>query len=61
MNMADVKTKRGCDTTGVGMVVCARHGMRLPNGIADLQYGERCVVLYGSDVVFFTHLNCTDM
>ncbi|KIM62429.1 hypothetical protein SCLCIDRAFT_24966 [Scleroderma citrinum Foug A] len=43
VNMADVKTKKGCDATGVGMVVCARHGMRLPNGVADLQYGERYV------------------
>ncbi|KIM60068.1 hypothetical protein SCLCIDRAFT_26859 [Scleroderma citrinum Foug A] len=43
VNMADVKTKRGCDASGVGMVVCARHGMRLPNGVADLQYGERYV------------------
>ena len=41
VNMADVKSKKGCDATGVGMVVCARHGMKLPNGIADLQYGER--------------------
>ena len=45
VNMADMKMKKGCDATGVGMVVCARHGMRLPNGVADLQYGERCVVL----------------
>ena len=51
VNMADVKSKKGCDATGVGMVVCARHSMRPPNGVADLQYGERCVVLYASDVV----------
>ena len=43
--MAEVKTKKGCDATGVGMVVCVRHGMRLLNGIADLQYGERYISL----------------
>ena len=57
VNMADVKMKKGCDATGVGMVVCARHGMRLPNGVADLQYGERYVVSYTSGMVFFTEEN----
>ena len=38
VNMANVKSKKGCDATGVGMVVCARHGMRLPNGVVDLQF-----------------------
>ena len=61
VNMADAKTKKRCDATGVGMVVCARHGMRLPNGVADLQYGERCIVLYAADIVFIMHLNRTDM
>ena len=61
VNLADAKMKKGCDVTGVDMVVCARHGMRLPNGVADLQYGERCVVLYATDIVFFMHLNFTDM
>lgn len=41
VNMANVKLKKGCDSTGIGMVVCARHGMRLPNGVVDLQFGER--------------------
>ena len=45
VNMANVKMKKGYDVTGVSMVVCARHGMRLPNGVADLQYGEWCIVL----------------
>jgi len=57
VNMADVKMKKGCDATGVGMVVCARHGMRLPNGVADLQYGERYVISYTSGMVFFTGTN----
>jgi hypothetical protein len=58
--MADVKAKKHCDATGVGMVVCARHSMKLPNGVADLQYRERCVVLYASDAVFLTGINHTD-
>lgn len=59
VNMADVKSKKGCDATGVGMVVCARHGMRLPNGIADLQYGERCIFLstYFNGVCLFMSIN----
>ena len=51
--MADVKMKESCDATSIGMVVCARHGMRLPNGVADLQYGERYVVSYASRMVLF--------
>ena len=55
--MAKVKTKKGCDATGVGMVICVRHGMRLPNGIADLQYGERCVALLIFSEVLLIHEN----
>ena len=57
VNMADVKMKKGWDTTSVGMVVCARHGMRLPNGVANLQYRERYVVSYASGMGFFTGTN----
>ncbi|KIK13300.1 hypothetical protein PISMIDRAFT_31188 [Pisolithus microcarpus 441] len=31
------------DSTGIGIVVCARHGMKLANGVRDLQKGERYV------------------
>ena len=55
--MADVKSKKSCDASGVGMVVCARHGMRLPNGVADLQYGERYVALFTPDVGIFHKSN----
>ncbi|KIO12147.1 hypothetical protein M404DRAFT_79330, partial [Pisolithus tinctorius Marx 270] len=57
VNMADAKSKKGCDATGVGMVVCARHGMRLPNGIVDLQYGERYVNM---DYAFASALHHSD-
>lgn len=29
--------------TGIGTVDCARHDMKRPNGVGDLQKGERCV------------------
>jgi hypothetical protein len=41
--MADVKTSRGLAATGVGTIDCARHNMKLPNGVGDLQKGERHV------------------
>ncbi|KAG1796573.1 uncharacterized protein BJ212DRAFT_1592119 [Suillus subaureus] len=40
VNMANVKTSRGLAATGVGTVDCARHDMKLPNGVGDLQKGE---------------------
>ncbi|KAI6112749.1 hypothetical protein F5141DRAFT_1188096 [Pisolithus sp. B1] len=43
INMADTKANQGLDTTSVGIVVCARHGMMLVNSIGDLQKGERYV------------------
>jgi hypothetical protein len=41
--MADTKSSRGLAATGVGTMDCARHDMKLPNGVGDLQKGERCV------------------
>ncbi|KAI6027144.1 hypothetical protein EDC04DRAFT_2605907 [Pisolithus marmoratus] len=41
VNMADTKANKGLDATSVGIVVCARHGMKLANGARDLQKGER--------------------
>ncbi|KAI5999827.1 hypothetical protein F5J12DRAFT_784599 [Pisolithus orientalis] len=58
VNMADAKSKKGCDATGIGMVVCARHGMRLQNGIVDLQYGERYVNM---DYAFASALHHSDV
>ncbi|KAG2076653.1 hypothetical protein BDR04DRAFT_1149101 [Suillus decipiens] len=43
VNMADTKLSRGLAAMGVGTVDCARHDMKLPNGVGDLQKGERCV------------------
>jgi hypothetical protein len=44
LDYANTKYSRGYAATGVGMVVCARHEFVLPNSVADLQKGERCVL-----------------
>jgi hypothetical protein len=43
MFLANRKRVKGLRTTGVGGVTCARHNMWRPNGIGDLQLGERYV------------------
>jgi hypothetical protein len=43
MFLANAKRVKGLRTTGVGGVTCARHNMWRPNGIGDLQRGERYV------------------
>ncbi|GJF00735.1 CxC2 domain-containing protein [Phanerochaete sordida] len=41
MAHANTKFNKGYATTGVGLVLCARHGFIQPNGVGDLQKGER--------------------
>ncbi|KAJ7493553.1 hypothetical protein FB451DRAFT_1387723 [Mycena latifolia] len=41
MFLANRKRIKGLHTTGVGGVTCVRHNMWRPNGIGDLQLGER--------------------
>ena len=41
MNQAHTKFLAGYTVTGIGMVDCARHGFKRPNGVVDLQKGER--------------------
>ncbi|KAJ7767527.1 hypothetical protein DFH07DRAFT_769622 [Mycena maculata] len=41
MFLANRKRVKGLRTTGVGGVTCARHNMWRPNGVGDLQLGER--------------------
>jgi hypothetical protein len=43
VNSADTKNTRGLAVTGVGTVDCARHNMKRPNSIGDLQLGEKYV------------------
>ncbi|KAG2122502.1 hypothetical protein DEU56DRAFT_873615 [Suillus clintonianus] len=46
--------RRGLAATGVGMIDCARHNMKLPNGVGDLQKGER---YSNMDYLFFSTLH----
>ncbi|KAF8142330.1 hypothetical protein K438DRAFT_1911259 [Mycena galopus ATCC 62051] len=41
LDYANTKFSWGYSTTGVGMGVCARHEFVQPNGVGDLQKGER--------------------
>jgi hypothetical protein len=41
LDYANTKFSREYSTTGVGMGVCARHEFVQPNGVGDLQKGER--------------------
>ncbi|KAJ7435097.1 hypothetical protein B0H11DRAFT_1937910 [Mycena galericulata] len=41
LDYANTKFSRGYSTTGVGMGVCTRHEFIQPNGVGDLQRGER--------------------
>ncbi|KAJ7858428.1 hypothetical protein B0H13DRAFT_1640476 [Mycena leptocephala] len=41
LDYANTKFSRGYASTGVGMGVCARHEFVQPNGVGDLQRGER--------------------
>ncbi|KAG1852279.1 hypothetical protein DFJ58DRAFT_716611 [Suillus subalutaceus] len=54
VNMADTKSSKGLAATGVGTVVCARHDMRLANGVRDLQKGEKYLNM---DYIVFSTLS----
>ncbi|KAG2107192.1 uncharacterized protein F5147DRAFT_746009 [Suillus discolor] len=53
MNMAETKLSQGLAATGVGTVDCARHNMKCPNGVGDLQKGEKYLNM---DYLFFSTL-----
>ncbi|TEB32018.1 hypothetical protein FA13DRAFT_1709457 [Coprinellus micaceus] len=38
---AAIRHTPGYDVTGAGVVICSRHGLIRPNGVGDLQKGER--------------------
>ncbi|KAG1897935.1 uncharacterized protein F5891DRAFT_1129642 [Suillus fuscotomentosus] len=52
VNMADTKSWKGLAATGVGTVDCARHDMKLVNGVGDLQRGERYVFLFQINISY---------
>ena len=41
VSQAYTKYAKGYAVTGVGGVDCAQHGFKRPNGVVDLQRGER--------------------
>jgi hypothetical protein len=43
VNAANTRDSRGVDATGVGAIDCARHNMKRPLSVGDLQKGERYV------------------
>ncbi|KAG1725041.1 hypothetical protein EDB19DRAFT_1833938 [Suillus lakei] len=56
VNAADMKSSCGLAATGVGTINCARHDMKLPNGIGDLQKGEWYVLYINMDYVWHKKL-----
>jgi Kyakuja-Dileera-Zisupton transposase len=42
---ANSKKSEGLRATGIGAVICARHALYRPNGMGDLQKGERYVYI----------------
>ncbi|KAG2037620.1 hypothetical protein BDR03DRAFT_933871 [Suillus americanus] len=53
VNMADTKQSQGLVATGMGTVECARHNFKWPNGVGDLQKGEKYINM---DYLFFSTL-----
>ncbi|KAG2338570.1 hypothetical protein BDR05DRAFT_978103 [Suillus weaverae] len=58
VNMADMKLSQGLAATGVGTVNCACHNMKRPNGVRDLQRGEKYINM---DYLFFSTLHGTQL
>ncbi|KAG2036108.1 hypothetical protein BDR03DRAFT_934595 [Suillus americanus] len=54
VNMVDMKASHGLAATGVGTIDCARHNMKLPNGVGDVQKGKR---YRNMDYLFFSTLH----
>ncbi|KAJ7439025.1 hypothetical protein B0H11DRAFT_2254147 [Mycena galericulata] len=49
---------RGTASSGIGAVDCARHNMKRPNVVGDLQFGERYLNM---DYMFFVSITGTDL
>ncbi|KAG1843213.1 hypothetical protein F4604DRAFT_1918947 [Suillus subluteus] len=56
VNLADTKNAHGLAATGVGTVDCARHNLKRPCAVGDLQKGERYVNM---DYLLFSTLQHT--
>ncbi|KAG1838304.1 hypothetical protein DFJ58DRAFT_718771 [Suillus subalutaceus] len=53
VNMAETKLSQGLAAMGMGTVDCAHHNMKHPNGVGDLQKGEKYLNM---DYLFFSTL-----
>ncbi|KAJ6524090.1 hypothetical protein DFH09DRAFT_1250860 [Mycena vulgaris] len=51
LDYVNTKFSRGYSATGVGMGVCARHEFVQPNGVGDLQKGERLLNIISYNIV----------
>ncbi|KAJ7037089.1 hypothetical protein C8F04DRAFT_1180815 [Mycena alexandri] len=49
---------RGTASSGIGAVNCARHNMKRPNAVGDLQFGERYINM---DYMFFKSITGTEL
>ncbi|KAF8170968.1 hypothetical protein BJ912DRAFT_860833 [Pholiota molesta] len=58
VNLSESRPGQGHAATGVGAVVCSRHDMKRPNGVAQLQKGERYCNM---DYIFYSTLKTTDV
>ncbi|KAF8545886.1 hypothetical protein OG21DRAFT_1386139, partial [Imleria badia] len=56
VNNAETKATQGLATTGIGSVCCARHKIKLPSSVGDLQKRERYINM---DYVFFSAMRNT--
>ncbi|KAJ7073559.1 hypothetical protein B0H15DRAFT_925638 [Mycena belliarum] len=52
------RESRGTASSGIGTVDCARHNMKRPNGVGDLQLGERYLNM---DYMFFKSIVGTEL
>ncbi|KAJ7242248.1 hypothetical protein C8J57DRAFT_1557922 [Mycena rebaudengoi] len=52
------KESRGTVSSGIGAVDCARHNMKRPNAVGDLQLGERYINM---DYMFFVGIKGTEL
>ncbi|KAG8216254.1 hypothetical protein J3R82DRAFT_8297 [Butyriboletus roseoflavus] len=61
MNLVNSRKSHGFAATGVGTVDCARHNMKLPTAVRDLQKGEKYInmdYLFFSAIRHFPSLPC---
>ncbi|KAF8166405.1 hypothetical protein BJ912DRAFT_1025886 [Pholiota molesta] len=56
VNLSETRPGQGHAATGVGAVVCSRHDMKRPSGVAQLQKGERYCNM---DYIFYSTLKGT--